>query len=465
MESFSVLQFLKDKTILVTGATGFLAKIFVEKILRIQPNLKKLYLLIRAEDDKSAKQRMFREVIEKDLFRVLRDTWGDSLDSFILEKVAAVPGDILYEDLGIKDSNLKEEMYRQIDLVVNVAAITKFDERYDALLDTNTMGAFHVLSFAKHCTKIQMLVHLSTAYACGEKSGLIPENSFTMGEMVKWPRKLDIMAEKKLVEKKLNQLQTTGAAEDEVTSIMKDLGTERAKWYGWPNTYVFTKAMGEMLLDHYKDNLPIIIIRPTMITSTYKEPFPGWIEGLRTIDVPLITYGKGKIDCLPVNSQTILDLIPADVVVNSMIMAMVANANNPSSQMIYHVGSSLRNPIHFFQIHEFAFHYFTKNPYIDKYGNPVIVLELVNLVFWRRFGDICNESNRRLKLNMRLVNLYKPYLFFQGIFDDTNSEKLRMAMRESGMELDSFNFDPKSIDWEDYFLNVHIPGLLRFAVK
>ncbi|KAH9779748.1 Fatty acyl-CoA reductase 3 [Citrus sinensis] len=440
MESFSVLQFLKDKTILVTGATGFLAKIFVEKILRIQPNLKKLYLLIRAGDDKSAKQRMF----QKDLFRVLRDTWGDSLDCFILEKVVAVPGDILYEDLGIKDSNLKEEMYRQIDLVVNVAAITKFDERYDALLDTNTMGAFHVLGFAKNCTKIQMFVHLSSAYACGEKSGLIPENSFTMGEMLKWPRKLDIIAEKELVEQKLNQLQTTGAAEDEVTSIMKDLGTERFQ-YG--QTHVFTKAMGEMLLDHHKDNLSIIIIRPTMITSTYKEPFS---VGLK---------------------------IPADMVVHSMIMAMVANANNPSSQMIYHVGSSLRNPIHFFQIHEFAFHYFTKNPYIDKYGNPVIVgkvkvldspakfhrcmavrsvlplkvLELVNLVFCRCFDDICNESNRRLKLVMGLVNLYKPYMLFQGIFDDTNSEKLRMAMRESGMELDSFNFDPKSIDWEDYF--------------
>ncbi|GAY69149.1 hypothetical protein CUMW_269820 [Citrus unshiu] len=113
-------------------------------ILRIQPNLKKLYLLIRAGDDKSAKQRMFRDVIEKDLFRVLRDTWGDSLDSFILEKVVAVPGDISYEDLGIKNSNLKEEMYRQIDLVINVAAITKFDERYDALLDTNIMGAFQL---------------------------------------------------------------------------------------------------------------------------------------------------------------------------------------------------------------------------------------------------------------------------------------------------------------------------------
>ncbi|KAK9185671.1 hypothetical protein WN943_026030 [Citrus x changshan-huyou] len=161
MESFGVLQFLKDKTILVTGATGFLAKIFVEKILRIQPNLKKLYLLIRAGDD-----------------RVLKDTWGDNLDYFIQEKVIAVPGDISYEDLGIKDFNLKEEMYRQIDLVVNVAAITKFDERYDALLDTNTMGAFHVLSFAKKCTKMQMLVHLSSGKYIMYLLGLRKRNPF-----------------------------------------------------------------------------------------------------------------------------------------------------------------------------------------------------------------------------------------------------------------------------------------------
>ncbi|RHN60538.1 putative alcohol-forming fatty acyl-CoA reductase [Medicago truncatula] len=57
----------------------------------------------------------------------------------------------------------------------------------------------------------------------------------------------------------------------------------RANLYGWPNTYTFTKAMGEMLLVHHKDNVPLIIIRPTMITSTNKDPFPGWIEGLRYI--------------------------------------------------------------------------------------------------------------------------------------------------------------------------------------
>jgi len=55
----------------------------------------------------------------------------------------------------------------------------------------------------------------------------------------------------------------------------------RANLHGWPNTYVFTKAMGEKLLVHHKDKVPLIIIRPTMVTSTSKDPFPGWIEGQR----------------------------------------------------------------------------------------------------------------------------------------------------------------------------------------
>lgn len=57
----------------------------------------------------------------------------------------------------------------------------------------------------------------------------------------------------------------------------------RSKLYGWPNTYVFTKAMGEMIIGDLKDEIPLIVIRPTIVTSTYKEPFPGWIEGVRYI--------------------------------------------------------------------------------------------------------------------------------------------------------------------------------------
>ncbi|GMP24320.1 hypothetical protein CsSME_00001626 [Camellia sinensis var. sinensis] len=65
MELGSVVHFLENRTILVTGATGFLAKIFVEKILRVQPNVKKLYLLLRASDAHSASQRLHNEASER----------------------------------------------------------------------------------------------------------------------------------------------------------------------------------------------------------------------------------------------------------------------------------------------------------------------------------------------------------------------------------------------------------------
>ncbi|CAN1158051.1 Probable fatty acyl-CoA reductase 4 [Linum perenne] len=53
---------LEDKTILVTGAAGFLGKLFVEEILRIQPNVKKIYVLLRAPDSHSATKRFHDEV-------------------------------------------------------------------------------------------------------------------------------------------------------------------------------------------------------------------------------------------------------------------------------------------------------------------------------------------------------------------------------------------------------------------
>ncbi|XP_031255297.1 probable fatty acyl-CoA reductase 4 [Pistacia vera] len=487
MEFVNPLQFLKDKTILVTGATGFLGKVFVEKILRIQPNVKKLYLLVRAADAKSAMKRILDEV-EKDLFNVLRDKLGANFKSFVLEKVVAVVGDVSELNLGVKDSKLMEEMYKEIDLVVNSAATTNFDERYDFAFNINTMGSLNIMSFAKNCIKINMVLHVSTAYVCGEGSGLIPEKPFYNGETLKCSCRLEITEEKKLIDEKLNQLQAQGAAKNELTSTMKELGIQRARFYGWPNTYAFTKAMGEMILGKYRGNLPLVIVRPTIITSTFAEPFPGWIEGLRTIDGPIAGYGKGRLTFLLANPKAICDMMPVDMVVNSMIMAMTANTRQ-SSQMIYQVGSSMRNPIKFTNVHKFARQYFVENPLIDKAGKPIRVskctffktwasfytymriryvmplkvLKLIS-VFDKKYKDVCIGHGKKIKFAMRLVDLYKPYMFFKGIFDDTNSQKLRMEVGKSGL-VDAFNFDPKSIDWEDYIINTHIVGLVKYVLK
>ncbi|KAJ0020872.1 hypothetical protein Pint_31049 [Pistacia integerrima] len=50
-------------------------------------------------------------------------------------------------------------------------------------------------------------------------------------------------------------------------------------------------------------------------------------------------------------------------------------------------------------------------------------------------------------------------------FDDTNSQKLRIPIAKSGQAVDAFNFNPKCIDWEDYIINTHIDGLVKYVLK
>lgn len=71
----------------------------------------------------------FSQVIGKDLFRVVREKWGANFDCFISEKVIAVPGDVSFENLGVEDSKRRQDMWKEIDIILNSAASTTFDER------------------------------------------------------------------------------------------------------------------------------------------------------------------------------------------------------------------------------------------------------------------------------------------------------------------------------------------------
>jgi fatty acyl-CoA reductase len=43
-----------------------------------------------------------------------------------------------------------------------------------------------------------------------------------------------------------------------------------------------------------------------------------------------------------------------------------------------------------------------------------------------------------------------------------NLERLRMATEQNNDGEHYFDFDPKTIDWDDYFYRVHIPGVLKY---
>ncbi|KAL2511103.1 putative fatty acyl-CoA reductase 4 [Abeliophyllum distichum] len=489
MEESKIVQYFEGKTIFITGATGYLAKIFLEKILRVQPKLKKLFLLIRAVDKRSAEQRLHEEVLNTELFRVLKEKYGADLCPFLLSKIIPVCGDVSCENLGISDSNLRDEMWQEVDIIVNSAATTRFDERYDVAMGINALGAMHVQKFARKCSKLEMFLHVSTAYVHGSSVGLVPEKPFHMGETLDGAKisYLDVNTEKKIIKERLRGLEAQNATELEIASVMRNLGIDRAKLHGWPNTYSFTKAMGEMLLENLKENIKVIIVRPTIITSTYKEPFSGWIEGIRTVDSIFVSYGKGKLKFFVGDPDSTLDMIPGDMVVNSMVVAMAVHSNQPSHRLIYHIGSSRTNPLKYARMRLLMYSFLTKNPLLDKGGNPIRVekakiletmtsfhryiairylpfikmLKLANMILCNHFESLHANARRRINHSVRLAELYKPYLFFQGIFDDSNAENLRTTIRGS----EAFNFDPECIQWEDYFMNTHFSGIIKYVLK
>ncbi|MCL7042638.1 hypothetical protein MKW94_018671 [Papaver nudicaule] len=281
--SGSMVEFLENKSILVTGSTGFLGKVFVEKLLRVQPNVKHLFLPLRALDQKSASQRLHNEVLGKEVFSVLRSKYGSRFNSFISGKLTPIAGDVALQNFGLADdSDLLDKLLKEVDIVAHFAATAKFDERYDVALQTNTIGAKNVLEFAKKCVKLEMFVHISTAYVCGEKSGVVLEKPFKMCETLETTTiVLDIEEELKLAQSHLKELMVAEVSEKVEKDAMAVFGMQRARLFGWPNTYVFTKAMGEMLIGKLGENVPVVIIRPTIVTGTYKEPFPGWSEDVR----------------------------------------------------------------------------------------------------------------------------------------------------------------------------------------
>ncbi|WJX73694.1 alcohol-forming fatty acyl-CoA reductase [Trifolium repens] len=211
---------------------------------------------------------------------------------------------------------------------------------------------------------------------------------------------------------------------------------------------------------------------------------------IKTIDSLGVAYGKGKLTCFLGDLNGVVDVIPADMVVNAMLVAMVAHANQPGD-VVYHVGSSVRNPLRYLNLQDYEFKYFKAKPWINKDGKIVKVgkitvltnmdsfqrymfiryllplkgLKLVNSALCQYFQGTYVDLNRKIQIVMRLVELYRPYLFFKGIFDDINTEKLRIAARQSGTEITLFCFDPKEIEWEDYFINTHIPSLVKYIFK
>lgn len=126
MEGIGVLEFLRGKNYFVTSATGFLAKVLIEKLLRTMPDVGKIYVLIRAKDKQDATERLKNEIIDSELFKSLESLHGKSYKTFMLDMLIHVAGDVCKSDIGI-ERNLAAEIAQVVNVIVNSSANTTFD--------------------------------------------------------------------------------------------------------------------------------------------------------------------------------------------------------------------------------------------------------------------------------------------------------------------------------------------------
>ncbi|KAJ8537647.1 hypothetical protein K7X08_014187 [Anisodus acutangulus] len=486
-----IVEFFEGKNILVTGATGFLAKALIEKILRTIPKINKIYILIRAKDKGAAFERLTSEIIESKLFKCLEEMHGEYFEPFILSKIVPAIGNIYEPNLGM-DIITAQQIAEEIDLIIDSAANTTFDERYDLALDANVNGPYQLMMFAKKCKKLILLMHYSTAYANGEREGLILEKPFTMGESITKEKVTSISPftsfpllhadnEMDLVSKLKNNIKNNG-----LEQVMKDLGGERAKLYGWQDTYAFTKAIGEMMINSMRDEIPILILRPSMITSSYKDPFPGWIQGFRVIDPSVFLYGKGYLPCFLGDPDTLVDLVPVDLVVNATIAAIAKHGylQNPELN-VYHLASTFVNPFPLNQLFDSCYEYFTSFPFVDSKGDKIEVKEmkyfdkisdfsnyiLEELYRKHRVQDLSEKELSKIQMRFKrkveylkhFSKIYEPYAFYRGWFHIGNMRNLMEEMSEE--ERRCFDIDASKINWRDYLTGIHIPGVKKYALE
>lgn len=480
--------------ILVTGSTGFLAKAFVEKLLRAVDTIGGIHLLVRPRaGGSSPRQRVAQEVLGSRAYDRLRASLGEGFARLCDKKIHVVGGDLTMERLGL-DRGEYDALTQRITLIVNSAATVTFDERMDLAVELNALGPTRLLRFAADGGNIPFL-HVSTCYVCGARRGTVLEDG-TAPERAResLPRCADtgefdldgLVASMRAEATELRH--RFGADTEACRRQLIETGMRRARSYGWNDTYTFTKWIGEQHLIRKRGDVPLVIFRPAIIEGSFEEPTPGWIDGLRMADPIIVAYGKGKVSEFPALADLAIDLIPVDFVANAMIATLPVGDGWGEGLTIYHCASSNRNPLALWKMRAYLEKAFRKRPMSDDDGRPIhpghlrLVDQASFIKRWQakrrrvewlqrvcRAVGIRGRRFRKLSAILRQIEqliyfakIYSPYTHLECRFSDDAlrgaAEKLHPADR------DAFPFNVERINWEDYVVNRHVPGLRSFVL-
>ncbi|MFN2481430.1 MAG: AMP-binding protein [Pyrinomonadaceae bacterium] len=472
-------------------------------------------------------------------FDPLRERFGNAFEEFVRDKVRIVGGDIGEDNLGHSDEEA-QRIADDIDVVINSAGNVTFNPTLESALRTNVVGTQNVIAFAKRMRR-PALIHVSTCFVAGNRSGPVWESDPVVGyfprreelpgvefhvegeirDCAKLAERVrdearDAMQAARFRESARKRLIEEGRDPDDLDSMglavarerkmwtrerLTDLGIERAEWWGWPNIYTYTKSLGEQLVA-MEDSIVRSIVRPSIVESAEKFPFPGWNEGFTTT-APLIFISLKGQTLIPVNEKLVLDITPVDQVA-AVMLAVSAEAIVGEPRLVYQAATGDANPNdmkrivgmvglykrkHFSEketgfkiVNEIAARMETKPvtpSYFEKTSTPMFnavakrASRLLDdarprwgggrLTEWidhaKKTVDRVEEVTRETK---EAFELFRPFMVENAyVFRADNVRSLFSRIRKDEQAL--LPWHPEKLDWYDYWMHVHFPGLKKWV--
>ena len=519
LNPLSIRESFRQRNILVTGASGFVGKVWLAMLLESVPDTGHVYLVLRS-GKRSAQQRLDALLDDSPVFRAVLARGGQSAMQRIRNRLRAINGDVSKPNLGIADDQL-ELLRKQIDLVVNLAGLVDFDPDVREAAAANVVGPLFVADFVRSCRQARLL-HVSTAFVSGKRPGRIREAVETLSP---GDHPLDAKAEcnwlydsiereekrssdPNTLDELCQELQRRGhdcgncqrrrcvattLAASRLRASMSRLGHDRAQSLGWANTYTYSKSLAERLLVAQPD-LQLVIFRPTIVESAVSYPFAGWNEGFNTSG-PIIQLLGTWIRRVPVGTNKIIDLIPVDYVARGLMTAAAALLCG-QHELVYQCGSSDANPIPVTRCVELSALAHRKHWQLrgrswlerqvlsrwdaravtdkPRFGlshwrrltngigevirNPVLPLFPARWPSLEKVGRRFDVMARKIARIEAILQIYEPFLMGASTVYECKS-----LARHSVLESE-FRFEPQQIDWHGYMLDCHIPGLRKWCI-
>ncbi|GAA3952005.1 fatty acyl-CoA reductase [Allohahella marinimesophila] len=479
--SFSIATSLANKTVLITGVSGFLGKVVLERLLSEGPKDLKIKLLLRGSSKFSDPQQRFeQEVLSSSIFDNLREK-GDLEKRLVA--VSCVAGELTQPMLGM-GAEAFEALGSELDLIINSAASVNFREALDQALLINTLSLKSLMSLSEVNGRCKFL-QVSTCYVHGKRPGVIFEqNNAPVGDAGVEARpggRFDVDALMRHLQSAAAAVKAAAPDAEAAEHALIELGVEESRLRGWNDTYTMTKWLGEqMLYNHFGDSGRLTVVRPAIVESTLASPAPGWIEGVKVADALILAYARERVTFFPGRKKSVIDVIPADLVANGIITAAAELLTLTEGRRIYQVGSSHRNPVTINELvehvseeaqtnhaaHDRLFYRRPQRPFIVL-PRPAFKMLLSGVSAGLRLKGvmrgISQNEQKKIEATNKLAMIFSFYTSPNYVFD--MSQMLSLSKRLSADEQKLYPVDPASFDWQHYMRNVHIPGLNRYALK